>query len=119
MFSMCFRISYNVIVTKEKIKQYAILSGDDNPIHSNQTEANQQGFKKPIAHGLLTMGLIMNVASPLIERGMRISSYELQFIKPVLEDESIEITAEATSIRNYVQVNIMGSKVSGNMVLHL
>ena len=54
---MCVGISCSITLTEEKIKQYAFLSGDVNPIHLDSKEAKRFGFKAPIAHGMLTMGL--------------------------------------------------------------
>ena len=90
---MCVRISRTFTITEEKIKQYAFLSGDFNQIHFDQEEAERYGFKAPIAHGMLTMGITSEIAS-FTEQGMRISKYEMQFIQPILQNDSIHIVAE-------------------------
>ncbi|GGC78041.1 hypothetical protein GCM10007216_05730 [Thalassobacillus devorans] len=114
---MCFRTSHKITVTKEMIKQYANLSNDTNPIHFNYKEAVQQGFQAPIAHGLLTMGLVMNVTNRFTEKGMRIKDYDMQFLKPVYQDETINITAEAEKKRNHIHLKLMGKQVKGSVVL--
>ncbi|WP_445505669.1 MaoC family dehydratase [Niallia sp. 03091] len=91
---MCVRISRTFTITEEKVKQYAFLSGDFNRIHMDQKEAECFGFKAPIAHGMLTMALTSNIASFFIEKGMRISSYEMQFLKPIYMNDTIHILAE-------------------------
>src|SRR4051794_14627513 len=91
---MCVRISRTFTITEEKIKQYAFLSGDVNQIHLDQEEAERYGFKAPIAHGMLTMGITSEIASSFTEQGMRISKYEMQFLQPILQNDSIHIVAE-------------------------
>ncbi|WP_307067656.1 MaoC family dehydratase [Alkalibacillus filiformis] len=114
---MCFRISHEFTVTEEKIRQYALLTGDDNPIHLEREEAERQGFQAPIAHGLLTMGLVMDMTSRFTQEGMRISDYEVRFIKPVYKDEAIEISAKVEASESQVQLKITGEKVQGLVVL--
>ena len=91
---MCVGISCSITLTEEKIKQYAFLSGDFNQIHLDQEEAERFGFKAPIAHGMLTMGLALEVASSFTQKGMRVSEYEMQFIKPIFQNDTIQIVAE-------------------------
>ncbi|GEN45711.1 MaoC family dehydratase [Alkalibacillus haloalkaliphilus] len=114
---MCFTISHEFTVTEEKIRQYALLTGDDNPIHLDQAEAERQGFQAPIAHGLLTMGLVMNMTSRFTEKGMHVSDYEIRFLKPVYKDETVEVSAEVETLESQVQLKITGGKVQGSVVL--
>lgn len=91
---MCVGISCSITLIEEKIKQYALFSGDFNPIHLDQEEAERFGFKAPIAHGMLTMGLTLEIASRFTEEGMRVSAYEMQFLKPVFQNDTIHIVVE-------------------------
>lgn len=115
---MCILITHKITITEEKVRQYALLSGDDNPIHLDQTEAMRQGFQAPITHGLLTMGLVMNIASRFTEKGMSITTYEMRFLKPVYMDETIEIAGEAENMGSHVHLKITGEKVKGFLVLN-
>lgn len=91
---MSVGVGCSITITEEKIKQYALLSGDLNPIHLDQDEAIRSGFKAPIAHGMLTMGLALEVVSSFTQEGMRVSEYEMQFIKPVFQNDTIHIVLE-------------------------
>lgn len=82
------------MITEEKVRQYAALSGDFNEIHLDQRKAEQSGFKEPIAHGMLTMGLISNIAADFIDKGMAILTYEMQFIRPVYVNTVLKVIAE-------------------------
>src|SRR5699024_11323520 len=43
-------------LTRDTLVRYAGASGDFNPIHYNDTAAQQAGLPGVIAHGMLTMG---------------------------------------------------------------
>lgn len=91
---MRVKLSGSITLTEEKIKQYAVLSGDYNQIHLNQKAAKSYGFKVPIAHGMLTMGLALEIVSTFIEKGMTISTYEMQFLNPVFQNNTIQLVGE-------------------------
>jgi acyl dehydratase len=46
-------------VTQEEVNLYAKVSGDDNPIHLDAEFAASTPFGTRIAHGLLTLGLVV------------------------------------------------------------
>jgi acyl dehydratase len=105
---MCVRISRTFTITEEKIKQYALLSGDFNRIHLDQEEAERFGFKAPIAHGMLTMGLTLDIASSFTEKGRKISTYEMQFLKPIFMNDTIHIFAEIKLENEFTYLVIVG-----------
>ena len=105
---MCVRISRTFTITEEKIKQYALLSGDFNRIHLDQEEAERFGFKAPIAHGMLTMGLTLDIASSFTEKGRKVSTYEMQFLKPIFMNDTIHIFAEIKLENEFTYLVIVG-----------
>ncbi|MFC2949354.1 MaoC family dehydratase [Virgibacillus sediminis] len=88
---MSVRTGRKLAISGEMIRQYAWLSGDDNPIHMSQQAAENEGFQAPVAHGILTMGLIGEMAA----EGLSITSYEMRFFKPVHQGDNLEILVEA------------------------
>jgi len=48
--------------TKQQFKAYAEASGDHNPIHLDDEFARKVGLPGVIAHGMLQMGLMANLA---------------------------------------------------------
>jgi len=48
--------------TRDQIRAYAEASGDHNPIHLDDEFARQVGLPGVIAHGMLQMGLMANLA---------------------------------------------------------
>ena len=101
---MCVRIRRTFTITSEMVREYAILSGDFNAIHLDANEAERYGFKAPIAHGMLTMALSQNLANEWIQKGMRITNYEMKFLNPVYVNQTIHVEAE-TKQRDENQMN--------------
>lgn len=91
---MCVRISRSFTITEEKMMQYASLSGDFNPIHLDQDEAERSGFKAPIAHGMLTMGLSLDIVSSFTKKGMMVFTFQMQFLKPIYMNDTIHLVAK-------------------------
>ncbi|MEH7480305.1 MaoC/PaaZ C-terminal domain-containing protein, partial [Neobacillus drentensis] len=50
-------------ITEKDVEQYAVISGDYNPIHLDMEAAKQQGFTSKIAHGMLTVAKVLSVLS--------------------------------------------------------
>ena len=58
--------SFTKTITETDVYLYAGISGDFNPAHVNQTEAEKGMFGKRIAHGMLSAGLISAVLGTLL-----------------------------------------------------
>ena len=83
--------SYVKNITAEDIDVFAVLSGDDNPIHLDEDFAARSIFKKRIAHGILTASFISTVlGTKLPGPGCIYVSQSLNFRAPVhIGDEVI------------------------------
>jgi acyl dehydratase len=55
-------MTHTVEFTREQIRAYAQASGDHNPIHLDDDFARSVGLPGVIAHGMLQMGLMANLA---------------------------------------------------------
>ena len=76
--------SYVKNITAEDIDAFAVLSGDDNPIHLDEDFASRSIFKKRIAHGILTASFISTVlGTRLPGPGCIYVSQSLNFRGPV------------------------------------
>jgi 3-hydroxybutyryl-CoA dehydratase len=80
-------------ITEKDVEQYAVISGDYNPIHLDIEAAKQQGFTNKIAHGMLTVAKVLSVLSndSLIPQGL-LSQYEFTFISPVYVGDLVSLT---------------------------
>jgi 3-hydroxybutyryl-CoA dehydratase len=84
---------------KRDVELFSDLTGDKNPIHLDETFAKQTIFKKPIVHGILTVGLISSViANDLPGEGSIYLSQEVKFLKPVYHGDVLTARVEVNEI---------------------
>jgi acyl dehydratase len=57
-----------VLITQERIDQFAQASGDHQWIHTDPLRAATEPFKSTIAHGFLTLSLIPHLFEALVSK---------------------------------------------------
>ncbi len=73
-------------ITRDSLVRYAGASGDFNPIHYRDDFAQAVGLPGVLAHGMLTMGLAVQVVIDFVGDSGQILDYQVRFTKPVLVD---------------------------------
>jgi len=115
---------HTMTVNREKLRAYAMASGDHNPIHLDEEFAKSVGLPNVIAHGMYTMAL----AGEAIRRWVRLGvgsdkdvvEFSTRFTKPVVvasdrdttitfsgrvgEVSESEVTVEVTALCEGVKV---------------
>ncbi|KMY53391.1 dehydratase [Bacillus sp. FJAT-27231] len=79
-------------VTRLDLIQYAGASGDFNPIHTIDEEAEKAGLPGVIAHGMWTMGNLSKLFTPYYEEGF-IEEYSIRFRDIVRLDDVLTLKA--------------------------
>ncbi len=89
-------------ITRDSLVRYAGASGDFNPIHYRDDVAQSVGLPGVLAHGMLTMGLAVQVIVDFVGDSGKILDYQVRFTKPVLVDAStgakVEVSAKVIEI---------------------
>ena len=70
-------------INRKLLVAYANASGDQNPIHQDETFAKSVGLPDVIAHGMLTMALTGKYLSD-ISGSQNVLEFSAKFIKPVV-----------------------------------
>ncbi len=113
--------SFTKTVTETDIYLYAGISGDFNPAHVNQTEAEKGMFGKRIAHGMLSAGFISAVLGTLLPGpGTIYIGQELRFTKPVYIGDTITATATVAEMipeKNRVKLETVCTNQNGEVVI--
>jgi 3-hydroxybutyryl-CoA dehydratase len=82
-------------ITETDVVLYAGITLDTNPAHLNEEHAKNTMFKKRIAHGMLTAGLVSAVlGTKLPGEGSIYLGQELRFKAPVYMGDTITAEAE-------------------------
>ena len=88
-------------INRKLLVAYANASGDQNPIHQDETFAKSVGLPDVIAHGMLTMALAGKYLSD-IAGSQSVIEFSAKFIKPVVvpadSDVSLVISGKVTEI---------------------
>jgi acyl dehydratase len=101
------------LLTRDSLVRYAGASGDFNPIHYRDDFAQSVGLPGVLAHGMLTMGVAVQVAVDWVGDAGKVLDYQVRFTKPVLVDAQdgavVVITAKIGEIdaeANVVRVDL-------------
>lgn len=93
-------------ITIEKVKKFAEVSGDNNPIHVDEEYAKKSIFRKRIAHGMLGASFISKlIGTQLPGYGTIYMKQDLNFRKPVYLNDEIKTIIRVKDI-DYVKGNI-------------
>lgn len=79
-------------VSRLDLIRYAGASGDFNPIHTIDEEAENAGLPGIIAHGMWTMGNLAKLFTPYLGEGF-IENYSIRFKGMVFVGDVISLTA--------------------------
>lgn len=113
--------SFTKTVSEHDVYTYAGVSGDFNPAHVNEVEAQKSMFGKRIAHGMLSAGFISTVlGTQLPGPGTIYMGQELRFTKPVFFGDTITATvtvAELIPEKNRAILDTVCTNQNGDVVI--
>lgn len=92
--------SVSKTISESDVYLFAGITGDLNPAHVNEPEAEKGIFKTRVAHGMLAAGLISAVlGTQLPGPGTIYLGQELKFTKPVFFGDTIRAEVTVSEIR--------------------
>jgi len=87
-------------IQQADVDAFAEVTGDRNPVHLDETFAQQTRFGRRIAHGMLTASLISSVlANQLPGEGSVYLGQTLQFVAPVFSGDEVTARVTVTDVR--------------------
>lgn len=75
--------SRSINLTRTDLVKYAGASGDFNPIHWNDSFATAVGLTGVIAHGMFTMGAVVQLVTDWAGDPAAVIDFQTRFTKPV------------------------------------
>lgn len=104
-------------VSRIDLIKYAGASGDFNPIHTIDEEANKAGLPGIIAHGMWTMGNLAKLFTPYFENGF-VQDYSIRFKGMVFLNDAITLKATLKEVvDNKLRFQVQAVNQNGNEVL--
>ena len=97
--------AFRTRLTRESLVRYAGASGDFNPIHYSDYQAERLGLPGVIAHGMLTMATALRAVTDWVKDPARVTSCFTRFTRPVTvpDDDSgteLVVTGKITKIED-------------------
>ena len=100
-------------ITEEKVDLFAQATGDYNPIHFNQSDAEKAGFQRPIAHGALTLSLITPFVVEVVGAGATMRTLDNIVLRaPVYIGDYVFFILEVTDRRSRKNMQIISMDVT-------
>ena len=93
------RAEKRVVVTEDLLSSFVDLSGDKNPLHTDEDYAKKSIFKKRVAHGFIpAIYLSALIGTELPGPGSIYLSQTINFLKPVYIGDEILMIAELENV---------------------
>lgn len=113
--------SFSKTITEGDVYLYAGITGDLNSAHINAVEAEKGIFKKRVAHGMLSAGLISAVLGmQLPGSGAIYLGQELKFTAPVYFGDTVCATVTVAELRpekNICKLTTVCTNQDGKVVI--
>jgi len=86
-------------VTEKDVEHFARVTGDTNPVHTDQAYAEKTIFKGRIAHGVLSLGIFSTILGNILPgHGTIYLSQEVKFLAPVRIGDTITAKVEVLDL---------------------
>jgi 3-hydroxybutyryl-CoA dehydratase len=93
------RASIGFRVTAEQMRNFAELSGDFNPLHTDAAFAKHKGHAGPVVYGALLIAKVSQlIGMELPGRDSTWASLSLDFRRPLYVDHAAEVEGTVTSV---------------------
>ncbi len=108
-------------VTERDVEDFARVTGDTNPVHTDQAYAEKTIFKGKIAHGALSVGLLSAVLGNILPgHGTIYLSHEIKFLAPVRIGDTLTVRVEVVELipeKNRAKLRTTCTNQNGQMVV--
>ena len=90
---------FSVTVTEEMMAKFLDITGDVNPLHTDDAFAKEKGVPQRVTYGMLTASLISTLGGVYLPgKYCLIQGVEVRFAKPVYIGDVLEVTGEAVKV---------------------
>jgi 3-hydroxybutyryl-CoA dehydratase len=86
-------------ITEEIVNEFARVTGDTNPVHTNRAYAEKTIFKGRIAHGVYSLGIFSTILGNILPGyGTIYLSQEVKFLAPVRIGDTLVVRVEVIEL---------------------
>jgi 3-oxoacyl-[acyl-carrier protein] reductase len=100
-------------IVAEDVDRFVALSGDDNPLHVDDTFARQNGFRGPVVHGMLIGSFISRVLGTVLPGpGVLWLSQAYRFRRAFYVGDTVEVTVRITHASESLRTLVLATTVA-------
>jgi len=97
------------VVRAEHVARFVELTGDDNPIHIDDSFAARMGVGGRVVHGMLTASFVSTIVGTVLPGpGALLLAQQVRFRSPVRIDDRIQVEVEVRQISPSTRVLVLG-----------
>ena len=112
---------FSKTISETDIYSFAGIVGDFNPMHINESYAQETRFKHRIAHGLISLGLISTVLGNFLPgEGTIYLNQTVSFLRPVFIGDTITALVKVISkdeIKNRIKLSTICINQNDEMII--
>lgn len=103
---------FQVTVTADMLAQFCRMTGDVNPLHTDEDFAKEKGYASNVAYGMLTASFLSTLAGVYLpgERSL-IHSVESKFTKPVYVGDILTVSGQVMECNEMFSVFTMKTTI--------
>jgi 3-hydroxybutyryl-CoA dehydratase len=122
--------NFSATITREKLNYFLEISGDNNPLHTDEIFAKNSGFDSRVVYGLLTASFYSTLVGVYLPgRFALLQSTDIKYLSPVYIDDHLSIEGQITflneayrqiwidaSITNQKQIIVSKAKIKAGLL---
>ena len=106
-------VSFETEITAEMMETFKEISGDENPLHVDETFAKAQGYEGRVVYGMLSSSLLSQlVGVHLPGRYCLLQGMELKYLKPVYIGDTLTVTGTVDELHPSVQMAVIKALIT-------
>jgi 3-hydroxybutyryl-CoA dehydratase len=107
---------FQVRITESMLDEFAKLSGDYTPLHTNDQYAQTTNFSRKICHGLLLVSFFSRlIGMHLPGKNALCLSHSVNYISPCFVDDEITVKGEVLSKSNSTRIITLKTTITNNV----
>jgi 3-hydroxybutyryl-CoA dehydratase len=92
---------FEVTLSTQMMESFKILSGDENPLHTDKEFALSHGYEDCVVYGMLTASFYSTLVGMFLPgKYALLQGVDANFISPVFIGDKLSVYGEITSIHN-------------------
>lgn len=94
-------VTHGRTVTETDIVNFACVTGDCDPLHTDHEAAKASPFGRVIAHGLLGLAWVagLSIHNPWMRTVAFVSINDWRFLKPIYPGDTVHVVTEVTDLQ--------------------